>query len=375
MKRFSPLFAALGALFTFVGLAEAQPPELPEPLYAETFDKGGSSWIGVGSSARVAMETGTDNIKQGTGALRFNYNVLPGQINALICPIAPPSLGTLQSISFWVKVDHSAPLAFIFNEQNGGRFGAVFTVNSGEWQRVEIAASELVLQNGKDDPADANGTLDLDRIDSAALVDFSQLFAQVALDPASPMIRILGIEMGARTLYLDDLVFSSKPFPIAPDSKTVIDAYNRPQASWFGVGGVSLKTVRGAEPEVNALRVDYSQTAGKLNVFAKLLPAGLLGGKTGLAFSVSSKQRATLIVQLEEKSGGKYVSTWEVPGAETVTSRTFPFAEFHAADDSKDDNNRLDLESVKQVMVMDASGLLGTGAGENTLLLGRILMR
>ncbi len=377
INHFLPTASAFAALLLISGAAKAQPPQLPEPLYAQGFEEGAGTWTGMGAGASVSLETAPENIKQGAGALRFRYQVATGQMNLLVSPFAPRSLDTLQSISFWLKADHNTCIAFALQEQGGGRFGTFFSLVEDKWQLVEIAPSELLLQEGEDDPKDADGKLNLEKVEAAALLDFGQLFAQLATDMNSPLVRMLGIETGPRALVLDDFKFSSKPPSPAPATPEppIIDDFARPQASWISVGDAELQVVRPTPEEtdkVPALQVDYTQINGRVVAWGKMLSPGVLAGKTSLSFDLLSKRGATMIVQLEEKSGGKYNATFAVPGGDAPVSKTLSLADFKRSDDSKDINNRLDLKEVKQLLVLDASGLIGTGAGDNTLQLSKL---
>lgn len=392
MKYFQLMIGAVGALLVFAGAAKAQPDQLPEPLYSESFENGVGTWLGIGAGAKVSTERTPENAEQGAGSLRFDYQVTPGQMNALIAPFGPNSLATLQSISFWVKADHTTSLALTVQEEGGGRFSTVFSVTKGQWQRVEVAPWDLVLQVGKDDPKDGDGKLNLDKIEGIGLFDFTQLIAQMATDPNNPIVKALGVQMGPRTLYVDDFVLSSDPptpLPGAkvPTDKSLLDDFAHPQVSWAELGDVTFKVLhpfqKKGQPQAtipdNTLQADYTQAPGRIEAFSKFLPDGVLTGKTSLSLSVASRLHTTIIVQVEEKSGGKYNTSFEVPAqvappdpGTAPSFQTLAFADFKPADDSKDDNNQLDLDQVKQILIIDASGMLGGGEGENTLWLSQI---
>ncbi len=369
MKYLLLTLGVWGALLTSIGSAAAQPTELPEPLLAQGFehDQDAKTWVGIGDNAKVSTEQAPENVKEGTGSLRFDYQVAPGQNNVLLSALAPRSLATLESISFWIKANHNASFIFALQEQGGGRFGTTFSVVKDQWQRVEIAPEELVLQVDKDTPKDADGKLDVEKIEGVALLDFGQFLAQLAADPQNPIARILGIETGARTVYLDDVSFSSKPLPLEAPDKSLLDDFKHPQVGWMGIGGVTLKVAKDDAGKNPALQADYTQTANRVVAFAKLLPPGVLANKDSLAFDIATKRHATLIVQLEETSGGKYNTICDVAANETFTPRRLAFAAFTPADDSKDNNNRLDLDQVKQILIIDASGMMGLDGGDNTL--------
>ncbi|RYG72839.1 hypothetical protein EON80_03775 [bacterium] len=355
----------------------AQPVQLPEPLYAEGFEQGIGEWRGLGPNVQILPDGAPENVKQGVRALRFDYRVSNEGLGLLVVPIAPPALATLKSISFWVKSDHSASLALVLKEENGGRFTSIFSVIKGDWQKVEITPADFVLQSGPTEPQDDNGRLDTDKIENVALVDFSQIFAQGPANPDSPVAKMLGIQLGPRTLYLDDLVFSSKsintePINTEPINTDLIDDFSRPQAAWFSVGAMNLRVVKAEKAENNALQADYSQVTGRIAALAKLLRPDVLKGKAEVSFDITSKRHATLIVQLEEHSGGKYNAILDVPASDTPALKTLKFADFKASDDSKDNNGQLNLDQVKQLLFIDFSGMLGAETGDNVLSIQQI---
>ena len=75
-----------------------------------------------------------------------------------------------------------------------------------------------------------------------------------------------------------------------------------------------------------------------------------------------------LLIQLEEKDGGKYNVMVDVPADKERADIAQAFADFKPADDSKDDNATLDLNQIKSVMVLDLSGMIDNAAdADNTL--------
>jgi hypothetical protein len=97
------------------------------------------------------------------------------------------------------------------------------------------------------------------------------------------------------------------------------------------------------------------------------LPKGALTGAAKLSFSAASQKPAKLIVQVEERGGGKYNTTVEVPGNADRAEINVNFADFKPAADSKDDNNKLDLDQISQFLIIDASGLIDNTDADNIL--------
>jgi hypothetical protein len=275
-------------------------------------------------------------------------------------------LAKAKSISFWVKADRATPFAFTLQEKDGGRFSTVFAVQKDTWQRVEISTADLILDTGKDAPKVAIGRLDMDQVEGVALADMAQIFIQG--DPA--FATALGITEGKRTLNMDD--FTVLPSPLAPAStlkggEGLLDTFARPQVGWVPVGDVKLARAAGKPLDGAGLQAEYHQAPAKFNGFIKFVSMGGLAGATKLAISAASLKPAKIVVQVEERGGGKYNTTIELPGNSGRADLTVSFADFKPAQDSKDDNNRLDLDQVTQVLFIDATGLLDNTDADNTL--------
>ncbi len=356
--------------------AQAQPPQLPEPLYARDFENGVGEWVVIGEKGKISPAR--EGTKVGTGALQFDYEVANGGYNALAAPMATGALSSLKTLTMTLKSDHDTPLIVALNEQGGGRFVVPVSLVSNRWQPVELKVEDFRLQTGPDDPKDANGKLDLEKIDALAFLDFNQLFVQG--DVNSPIARLLDIASGPRVLWVDDVRLSSKPLPEAPQTEVAkdaisIDQFLSPQVSWLGMGNIALERAKAELPENNALQAKYQQAPARISAMIKPLTTGILAGKKQLSFQIASEKPAVLIVQLEEESGGKYNFTTLVAGDVKPKMVDADFADFKPSDDSKDNNNQLDLDQVKQIFVMDAAGLIGQGKGDNTLWLGRIIAK
>ena len=360
------------ALAVTCGLAAAQPPP-PEPLFRQNFEDGRPDpWMVFGEKARLSLTQKTENVKEGTTALQFDYPIEKGQLSALIVPTPGGVPARVKSFRFWVKTDYATPLALVLEEQGGGRYLYVFSAPKDTWQRVEVSPSEFVQAQDKDAPQDPNGKLDLDRVAAVALGDMSQLFIQ-----SDEFARILGVKAGAHTLYLDDFVVSEELPPLPEDAAPVtgnedLDSFLHPQLAWVATGAVRLKSTRDQGVDGQGLQADYEQAQDKLAGLMKLLPKGRLAGMGQLTFSVAATNPTTLLVQLEEKSGGKYNAIVDVPGNALATEAKLAPASFKVSDDSKDDNDQLDLDQVKQILFLDATGLLGLGEGSNTLWISRL---
>ena len=124
--------------------ANAQPPQLPEPLYARDFETDSGGWIAIGKDAKVTQTR--DEAQHGAGALQFDYPLENGGYSVLAAPLEAGALNTLQSLTFDIKSDHDTSLILVLKEQGGGQYAAPFSLVADKWQRVELAPADFVLQ-------------------------------------------------------------------------------------------------------------------------------------------------------------------------------------------------------------------------------------
>lgn len=341
------------------------------PLLHHTFEGDEQGWIALGQNAKVSLVTDAAHVREGKSALRFDYGVSKGAFNLMFAQVPPSALEKAKSFSFWVKTDYAAPLVMILQEKEGGRYLALFTVLANRWQQVELSVSDFALTEGPDDPKDPNNRLDMDQVEGIALADLSQFFAQT--DAA--LVEAFGLQSGPHTLYLDDLKVNEAALP---GSFSVIngdvrfDTFARPQLSWMAVGGARLSVVADKPLEGKALQADYRSAAGKIVAVVKPIRRGILTGTSKLTLSMASAKPTKIVIQVEERDGGKYNMVVDLPGDSEVKNLSFPFADFTPADDSRDSNNRLDLDQVHQVVFLDASGFLGVAEQENTLWINKL---
>ena len=345
--------------------------KVQEPILHAAFEEGVGSWGAVGNGAAVSITHEPLEVKEGKGALKFKYEVNKGGFSILLLSTPEGKLEKANSFKFWVKPDISTTLALSLQEQDGGRYACMFSVRKDVWQQVEIGIGDLVLDQSADAPKDPNGVLDMDHVVALALLDVSQLFAQ-----AENLSAIFPVKTGSHTLFLDDFSASETFLPSSSNIKNgvgAIDLYNRNQIAWTTLGDIQLEKNSSGKPlEGTALQMRYRQQKGKPTGIAKSLLKGSLVHAGRLQFDAASEKPLKLIVQFEEKSGGKYNATVNLPGGSLKTTFDIPISDFKVADDSKDDNGKLDLDSITQMLIIDASGFLDAVEGDNKLWLSPI---
>jgi len=357
-------------LFACTTPLAAQPLNIPESLLTQDFENGElGGWATMGDKAKLTVVADKLLSKNGAASLRFNYDIAPGDMNAMLLaadgPV--PEMAFVRSLGFWIKTDYAAPIILMLQEQGGGRFMYIFSTPKDVWQRVEVTPEDFFLSEDADDPKDENNKLDMERIEAVAIADMSQIFAA-----NEEIAALLGVRPGPHALYIDDLSASTQPLTLPKAGVATLDTFAYPQPSWLGTAMVNLSVVADEGMKGRALKATYRHSPDKFAAMVRRFGRGVLKGTEWLSLGIASYKPITLIVQVEERGGGKYNVTVNVPGDLRPFEVKLPWKEFTPSDDSKDDNNRLDLDQVNQLVILDATGFLQVADGPNTFWLSQL---
>ena len=364
----------LGLLLALaVGMAQAQQtPPAPAPLIHHTFETDPAEWTAFGATAKVSLTHDTAHVKEGKGALQFDYAANKGELNVLLLPTPNGALTKMKSLHFWLRADYPTVFAVSLQEKEGGRYTAIFSVPGASWQEVKLEPNDFVLGEEKDDPKDPDGKLDLDKVENIGIADYGQIFVQ----SDNPGLQALfHVQKGPHTLNLDDFTASTEPIsPAAPaDGKErVLDALARPQIGWIAVGEAKATLATGKPLVGPSLRADYHQGPGKIAGLFKRIPRGRLKGMDQIVFTAAATKPTKLVVQLEQVGGGKYRTIVEVPGNSEAKEFVLPFTGFEITEDSGDSNGNFTPAQVTQIVILDASGILGGADTDTTLWINKL---
>ncbi len=349
------------------------------PLLATTFETNETGWqainvTGQPTSATVSVTHDAASLKEGKGSLKFDYSIKKGDASILMLPAGLGTLTRMKSIHFWVKSDHSTSFMLVLSEKDGGRYQAIFAAAANQWQEVNVALTDFVLNQDADSPKDLDGKLDADQIEGIGLVDCDSFLAQMVGD--NP--EFISFPTGAHTTLISP--FEASADPISPPPAVEVGTLNlttlqRPQIDWVVLGNVSVSKSNGAPLTGASLKATYVQKKGKFSALLKNLAPGLLTGKTQVSLAVASKNSAALMLQVEDTDGNKFNKTFMAEAGSAAHDLVLKLSDFTTANDSKDPNAKLDLSKIKQFLLMDASGFADVTEAENTIWINHLLVK
>jgi hypothetical protein len=333
-------------------------------MLRQTFDEGTSGWIGAGKGGTLRVAHDAADVKNGTGALAFDYTVGDGVAIAAL-PLLGLDTAHLDALRFWMKTDVPTALAVSLTERSpGGHYSAVFWSTGNTWQQVELSPGDFHLNDGPNDPADPDGKLDMDKLRSIAVLDLNSMIG-VRADPAAPYAN--ESHAGPHTFFLDDFELWSGT-AAAPKDPAVLDDFSTPQLQWFTRGGAELK------PENHGMRVVYQQLAEQGVLLNRFLGKVDLRGKERLAFDIASDKAAELSMSFEmhapgKAQGSRYNTNVEVEGGGKVNHREVILPAFG---DGQADLPPIELNNLKTFTIVDITGQTLGETGKNSLWIGNI---
>jgi hypothetical protein len=366
MKRTSAWIlgaVALGAAL-YVQTAHADTP----PLLESTFEKDAGDWEvynpGGAVTGKISITHEAPHVKEGKGALQFDYTIKKGDLSALALRVPLATIANMKSLHFWVQADHATSLLLVVSERGGGRYQVPIVVTPNVWQEVAVAPSDLILNEDAGAPPSPNGKLDLGHIESIGLVDTDSFLVQNAGD-----VNPFDIATGPHTLYLSHFVVSDAPLPTIPGAagEVQLTSFTRPQIDWLAIGDMSVQKVTEKPLAGPSMKVTYTQKKRKVFGMIKQIPTGAFANAKQVGFAIASQRPVMLVVQLETQKGLKYKTQIQVGAGSELKEFALPFADFTAADDSADVNAPLDLKQISKIIFLDVTGFSLGDNQENTL--------
>src|SRR6185503_10003740 len=330
----------------------------------------GEAGVNPDGDSKIAITREAASVKSGKGALSYSYDITPKIVRVLALQ-RPMDLTGMKSLRLWVKCSQATSVIIGLGDPSGASYQANAHCPAGAWQEIAVNLDELTV----DEPAkDPNGKLDLDQINSNTIFDIGGFIAMFLPDVK-----------GARTMMLDDIGFSSKPVPATTGAAQItrvvpihlVDTFETPVIRWIPISLEFSETPKFAlfdapvavDKDVppgggkQSLKFSYPRKGKKVHGVMRNLEKVDLSKALTLDLAVKCSHDGTFFVSIEEKDGSRYnmkvdllLGDWK--------SFSWKLSEFTLADDSQDENGKLDPDQIKQVSIADATQLLGNSEAD-----------
>lgn len=349
--------------------------------------------------ATATLDRTKELVRGGAACLRYAYRVEPQALRLLACSARLPA--GARSFRFWVRSGAATTLVFTLREEDGSLYQLAFYVPANEWTPVSCNLDELVPANHS---TDENGRLDLDQVHAIALADLATLL----VNAPEPLARSLPDFKGPRQLWLDDLAFSPEALPRSSgrvqaggEETYLVDNFETDAIRWTPVravlgGGAPFLELFAPEtrlrilpeaapagspkspldPGGRGLRFTYRRQPTEVFAIQRNLETVDLSRARRLRLSLNASQKSLLAIQVKEKDDSEYVHLIMPDESTGWRILDLALAELTLSDNSRDENGRLDPDQIKEITVLDASGIRpDLPAGETTLELDAVQAR
>jgi hypothetical protein len=332
----------------------------------------GEGGVGPDADSKIAVTHDAADVKAGKGALSYAFDITPKTIRVLALQ-RPLDLTGMKSLRLWVKCSHATAVVIGLTEAGGASYQASAHCAAGAWQEVAVNLDEFTL----DDPAkDGNGKLDLDQVGSFTIFDIGGFVATFLPDLKGP-----------RTMKLDDVAFSSRPVVQTTGAAQVtrvvpihlVDNFETPVVRWIPIslelaepprfnlfdGQVAVDKDVPEGGGKQSLKFSYPRKGAKIFGMLRNLDKVDLSKAVGLDLSIKASHDGKVVVSIEEKDGSRYNQQLDLFLGDWK-SCSWKLSDFTLADDSQDENGKLDTEQIKHVAVADITTLLGGGEADQS---------
>lgn len=330
----------------------------------------GEGGVNPDGDSKIAITREAASVKSGKGALSYSYDITPKIIRVLALQ-RPIDLTGMKSLHLWVKCSQATSVIVGLAEASGASYQANAHCSAGAWQEISVNLDELTADEPGKDP---NGKLDLDQIGSITIFDIAGFVATFLPDLK-----------GSRTMALDDIRFSSKPVvsTTGPAQVTrvvpihMVDNFETSLIRWipislefadapkFALFDAPVTVDKDVPPGggKQSLKFSYPRKGKKVHGVMRNLEKVNLGKPATLDLAVKCSHDGTFFVSLEEKDGSRYNKKVDLLLGDWK-SFSWPLSEFTLADDSQDENGKLDPDQIKQISIADATQLLGSNEAD-----------
>lgn len=356
------------------GLQEAE-----KKLLIADFEGDASEWSGLtlgeggvhpDGDSKIAITKEAASVKVGKGALSWSYDITPKIVRVLALQ-KPLDLTGMKSLHLWVKCSQATSIIVGIGDSSGASYQTNAHCSPGAWQEVAVNLDELTIDEPGKDP---NGKLDLDQVGSITIFDIAGFLAMFL-----PDIR------GSRTMMIDDLYFSSKPVVATTGPAQVtrvvpihlVDNFESTVIRWlpislefadapkFALFDAPVALDKDVPPGggKQSLKFSYPRKGKKVHGVMRSLDKVDLSKAVTLDLSMKASHDGTFFVSIEEKDGSRYNMKVDLVLGDWK-SFSWKLSDFTLADDTQDENGKLDPDQIKQISLADATQLLGNSEAD-----------
>ncbi|MGV3722160.1 MAG: hypothetical protein ACO1SX_14715, partial [Actinomycetota bacterium] len=374
-----PLVTAAGILALTLapwgsGVPGAQAQEAPRSSY--DFEDGTQGFSTLllkagqfGADAEGSLTVAKDLVHGGKGALSYIYKPEKETFRALLANTQLPA-GT-QSLSFWIRSNTRTQLILTLREEDDTVYEFPFFVPAHEWTQVTANLSEFRLGNNT---SDENDKLDVGQVRALSIMDIANILVTL---PAGAVATDLTSQ---RQIWLDDVKLTKERAPhamgevtVAGQKPFVLNNFENGAVDWVAarvtIGGntptfdifpdtVSFKTLTEAagpggnktplEPGGKGLRIGYKRGPQEVYAFVRSVESADLRAADRLRLTMNMSQKSLLIVQIKEKDDSEYQHLIQPDNSVGWQNLDLALSSFTLGDNSKDENNYLDPDKIKE---------------------------
>lgn len=305
--------------------------------------------------------------------LILSYDLAPKKLSGAVIGV-PEGFERMRAIKFSIESDHDTAMAVLLSEKKpgGGNYAAWFWTPAHERQQVELTPADFTVTDGKGDPVDADGKLDLDQVEGVGIFDLAQFFLGMAADPG--FAAAVTQTAGPHTFRVEDFAISTEASPpAAAAARIVLDHFDRSFLDWVALGGIRLELSAEGNPlGERAMEASYRPVEGRVGLLVRRVGDPALAKAKRLSFDVASEREATLVVSLEMKKQGpgggegpRFSLPVYPPGGKEVFHVDLNLADF------KSPVGTFDPAQWRTIAILDAT----SADGANTIWIGNIEAR
>ncbi len=381
------LACVAGLLSVLIGGGTCAYPQQAAPdavLRAYDFERDSSGWITLDAWAELGLTAEPDEVFDGASSLRLTYPGPAAEMEgprglasslAVLLQGGPPGLCSLR---FAIRVSRPTVMAAIAREMDESDYVCSFFLNAGAWHTIWL---DLSLFSLGDDSDDEDDQLDRDELAAISFLDagmFLWLLGETIFQEPPP-------DAQERILLLDNVELRSDPGPVTleapPPGETregplLLDDFEADAILWIPLGGGDERTLgideRFAAAGQRSLRAHYQMDRGTLFALLRPLPANILAGSSGVRMSLCAMDPAQVAVGVEERDGSRYNKLFELPGAGDWVTVEATWDEMERDQETPDENERLDPETIKSLAIADATAAFSGEAAGTTLWVDQI---